>query len=61
VPEGVLPKHVAQLGMAETADLDIPPNSKNVRLDGYTTLTKPAVIPLFSRTCTIAARRNVST
>ena len=47
-PEGVIPKHVAhaqQLGSA--ADLDIRPNSKNVRADGYTVLSKPAVITAF--------------
>ena len=47
-PEGVTPKHVAhaqQLGSA--ADLDIRPNTKNVRADGYTVLTKPAVITAF--------------
>jgi hypothetical protein len=47
-PEGVVPKHVAhaqQLGSA--SDLDIRPNTKNVRADGYTVLTKPAVITAF--------------
>jgi len=47
-PEGVVPKHVAhaqQLGSAN--DLDIRPNTKNVRADGYTVLTKPAVITAF--------------
>ncbi len=47
-PEGVVPKHVAhaqQLGSA--ADLDIRPNTKNVRADGYTVLTRPAVITAF--------------
>jgi hypothetical protein len=47
-PEGQTPKHVAhaqQLGSAP--DLDIRPNQKNVRFDGYTVLTKPAVITAF--------------
>jgi hypothetical protein len=47
-PEGQVPKHVAhaqQLGSAN--DLDIRPNQKNIRFDGYTVLTKPAVITAF--------------
>jgi len=47
-PEGVVPKHVAhaqQLGSA--GDIDIRPNTKNVRADGYTVLTRPAVITAF--------------
>jgi hypothetical protein len=47
-PEGVVPKHVAhaqQLGSAN--DLDIRPNMKNQRFDGYTVLLKPAVITAF--------------
>jgi hypothetical protein len=47
-PEGVVPKHIAhaqQLGSA--SDLDIRPNTKNVRADGYTVLTRPAVITAF--------------
>jgi hypothetical protein len=47
-PEGVLPKHVAhaqQLGSA--GDIDIRPNTKNVRADGYTVLSRPAVITAF--------------
>ncbi len=47
-PEGAVPKHVAhaqQLGSA--GDIDIRPNTKNVRADGYTVLTKPAVITAF--------------
>jgi mono/diheme cytochrome c family protein len=47
-PEGEVPKHVAhaqQLGSA--ADLDIRPNQKNVRADGYTILPKPAIITAF--------------
>ena len=47
-PEGYTPKHVAhaqQLGSA--SDLDIRPNTKNVRADGYTVLTRPAVITAF--------------
>jgi hypothetical protein len=48
-PEGEVPKHVAhaqQLGSA-AGDLDIRPNQKNIRFDGYTVLTKPAVITAF--------------
>jgi len=48
-PEGQVPKHVAhaqQLGSA-AGDLDIRPNQKNIRFDGYTVLTKPAVITAF--------------
>jgi len=47
-PEGVVPQHIAhaqQLGSAN--DLDIRPNMKNVRADGYTILPKPAVITAF--------------
>ncbi len=47
-PENVVPKHIAhaqQLGSA--SDLDIRPNTKNVRADGYTVLPKPAVITAF--------------
>jgi len=47
-PAGVTPKHVAhaqQLGAAN--DLDIRPNQKNIRADGYTVLSKPAVITAF--------------
>ncbi|MBZ5611922.1 MAG: hypothetical protein LAP38_26980 [Acidobacteriia bacterium] len=47
-PENVVPKHIAhaqQLGSA--GDLDIRPNMKNVRADGYTVLPKPAVITAF--------------
>jgi hypothetical protein len=47
-PEGYTPKHVAhaqQLGSA--GDIDIRPNTKNVRADGYTVLTRPAVITAF--------------
>ena len=47
-PEGQVPKHVAhaqQLGAAN--DLDIRPNQKNIRFDGYTVLTRPAVITAF--------------
>jgi hypothetical protein len=47
-PKGYVPKHVevtAETGV--TKDLDIPPNTDNVRSDGYTTLTKPARILSF--------------
>ncbi len=46
LPEGTKPAHVMhsqQLGGPGT-DIDIPPNQKNVRVDGYTVFTKPAVI-----------------
>ena len=46
LPEGQKPAHVMhsqQLGGPGT-DIDIPPNQKNVRVDGYTVFTKPAVI-----------------
>ncbi len=42
-PKGYLPKYVERTEQAgETKDLDIPPNTDNVRSDGYNTLTKPA-------------------
>jgi len=47
-PKGYVPKHVQitqRIGNAP--DLDIPPNTDNVRADGYTTLTKPARIMSF--------------
>jgi mono/diheme cytochrome c family protein len=47
-PEGYKPPHqeiVAHVG--DNEDLDIPPNSKNVRADGYTVLTKPARLTAF--------------
>ena len=46
LPEGEKPKHIMhsqQLGGPGT-DIDIPPNKKDVRVDGYTVFTKPAVI-----------------
>ena len=49
LPEGEVPKHVMhsqQLG-GPALDIDIPPNQKNVRVDGYTLFTKPAVITSF--------------
>jgi hypothetical protein len=50
IPEGTVPKHVAhaqQLGIPDAQDLDIRPNMKNVRSDGYTVLPKAAVITSF--------------
>jgi hypothetical protein len=48
LPEGTVPKHVLEMKqLASTHDLDIPPNVKNVRVDGYTILPKPAVIISF--------------
>ena len=47
-PEGYTPKHleiVAHVG--DNEDLDIPPNTKNVRADGYTVLLKPARLTAF--------------
>jgi hypothetical protein len=47
-PEGYVPKHleiVAHVG--DNEDLDIPPNTKNVRADGYTVLLKPARLTAF--------------
>ena len=49
LPEGQVPEHVIhsqQLGGPGT-EIDIPPNQKNVRVDGYTVFTKPAVITSF--------------
>jgi mono/diheme cytochrome c family protein len=49
LPEGQKPAHVMhsqQLGGPGT-DIDIPANQKNVRVDGYTVFTKPAVITAF--------------
>ncbi len=45
VPEGEIPKHILEMRqLASVRDLDIPANTKNVRVDGYSLLTKPAVI-----------------
>jgi len=47
-PKGYKPVHVEITEHAGDApDLDIPPNTDNVRSDGYTTLTKPARILSF--------------
>ncbi|HLB88886.1 MAG TPA: hypothetical protein VJK29_14630 [Terriglobales bacterium] len=47
-PKGYVPKYVEISEHAGDAnDLDIPPNTDNVRSDGYTTLTKPARILSF--------------
>jgi hypothetical protein len=47
-PEGVVPKYVGHSQqLASTNDLDLRPNEKNQRFDGYTVLTKPAVITSF--------------
>jgi len=47
-PKGYVPQHVEITEHAGDApDLDIPPNTDNVRSDGYTTLTKPARILSF--------------
>ena len=47
-PEGVVPKHVLEMRqLASSHDLDIPPNTKNVRADGYSILPRPAVIVSF--------------
>ena len=48
MPEGAVPKHVLRMGtFATNHDLDIPPNTKNVRNDGYQILPRPAVITSF--------------
>lgn len=50
IPQGVTPKHIAhaqQLGIPDNQDLDIRPNMKNIRSDGYTVLPKAAVITSF--------------
>ncbi len=48
LPKGVVPKHVLEMRqLASTHDLDIPPNTKNVRSDGYSILPQPAVIVSF--------------
>lgn len=45
LPEGTVPKHVLEMRqLASVRDLDIPANTKNVRVDGYSLLTRPAVI-----------------
>jgi len=47
-PEGVVPKHIEiSQHVGDDNDLDIPPNTKNVRADGYTVLMKPARITAF--------------
>jgi len=47
-PLGYVPKHVQiTQHIGDANDLDIPPNTDNVRADGYTTLTKPARIMSF--------------
>ena len=49
LPEGQKPEHVMhsqQLGGPGT-EIDIPPNQKNVRVDGYTVFSKPAIITSF--------------
>ena len=44
-PKGYVPKHVAYTEeMGDVTDLDFPPNSPNVRTDGYQTLLKPTRI-----------------
>lgn len=48
LPAGTVPKHVLEMRqLASTHDLDIPPNTKNVRSDGYSILPKAAVIVSF--------------
>jgi hypothetical protein len=47
-PEGVVPKHIEiSQHVGDDNDLDIPPNTKNVRADGYTVLMRPARITAF--------------
>jgi hypothetical protein len=48
LPEGVVPKHeLLMRQLASSHDLDIPPNTKNVRVDGYQILPRPAIIISF--------------
>ena len=47
-PRGYVPKHVQiTQHVGDQNELDIPPNTDNVRSDGYTTLTKPARVLSF--------------
>jgi hypothetical protein len=47
-PEGYVPKHLEIVShVGDNEDLDIPPNTKNVRADGYTVLLKPARLTAF--------------
>jgi len=47
-PEGFVPKHIEiSQHVGDDTELDIPPNTKNVRADGYTVLPKPARITAF--------------
>jgi hypothetical protein len=44
-PEGTVPRHVLEMRqLASVRDLDIPANTKNVRADGYSVFSRPAVI-----------------
>ena len=47
-PEGFVPKHIENVQhVGDNEDLDIPPNTKNVRADGYSVLLQPARITAF--------------
>jgi hypothetical protein len=47
-PRGYVPKHVqVTQHVGDQNELDIPPNTDNVRSDGYTTLTKPTRVLSF--------------
>ncbi len=47
-PEGYVPKHLEIMAhVGDNEDLDIPPNTKNARSDGYTVLLRPARITAF--------------
>lgn len=47
-PKGYVPKHVEITeAIGTTRELDIPPNTDNVRADGYTQLAKPARVMSF--------------
>jgi len=47
-PEGYTPKHVEiSQHVGDNEDFEIPANTKNVRVDGYSVLTKPARITAF--------------
>ena len=48
LPEGAKPKYVLKMGtLATNHDVDIPPNTKNVRVDGWQILPRPAVLTSF--------------
>lgn len=47
-PEGYVPKHIETVAhVGDNEDFDIPPNTKDIRVDGYTVLLKPARLTAF--------------